>query len=284
MAMPDFFVIGAFKSGTTALHYMLRKTPNIFFHPTIKETNFFAPDSQLEFRIESRSEYEDLFRSASRGQKIGEVCPSYLLSEVAAGTMQREVPDAKLIAVLRDPVDRAYSEFMMYIRNGVRTMEDLRPQLEREMRGDLLPRDRPVLPQGLYAKQLSRFFCAFPDYNIKVVLHSELANNGLATINDILQFLEVPLIQSLSADNIYNVSGLPRSMVAQRVINKIRQKRRLVKRVIPERLHAPLMRMANTNLRKITMAPELRARLIEYYRADILMLQGRIDKDLDAWL
>jgi hypothetical protein len=78
MTMPDFFVIGAFKSGTTALNYMLAQHSQIFLHDIVKETNFFAPDAHLGFRIKARTEYEDLFRAASADQKIGEVCPSYL--------------------------------------------------------------------------------------------------------------------------------------------------------------------------------------------------------------
>jgi hypothetical protein len=77
MSIPEFFVIGALKSGTTALHYMLRQHSQLFLHPIIKETNFFAPDSRFPFRIKDRAAYEDLFRPAKVDQKIGEVCPSY---------------------------------------------------------------------------------------------------------------------------------------------------------------------------------------------------------------
>jgi hypothetical protein len=284
MTMPDFFVIGTFKSGTTALSYLLRQHRGIFLHPVIKETNFFAPDVRLGFRIEDRAEYEDLFRSASADQKIGEVCPSYLFSKVAPGLIRREAPDAKLIAVLRDPADRAFSEFMMQVRNGRRRLEDLRPQIEREMQGMLLPGDRPILAQGLYVSQLSRFWALFPRSNIKVILHSDLKNGALGALNDLFDFIGVERLGHVEGDQIYNVSGIPRSAAFQYVINRVRRKRRVFKRIMPEGLRKGAMRIANKNLRKVPMSSELRSLLVSYYRADILALQNEIDRDLSAWL
>ncbi|MGH6920554.1 MAG: sulfotransferase family protein [Geminicoccaceae bacterium] len=284
MTIPDFFVIGAFKSGTTALNYMLTQHDRIFVHRIVKETNFFAPDAHLGFRIEARTEYEDLFRSASAAQRIGEVCPSYLFSKVAAGLIRRDAPDARLVAVLRDPADRAFSDFMMQVRNGRRRIEDLRPQIEREIQRQPLPGDRPILAQGLYAGQLSRFWSLFPRSSIKVMLHSDLKNHALDTVNDLFDFIGLEPLSRIKSDQIYNVSGIPRSTVLQHVINRARRKRMVVKRIVPERLHGPAMRLANRNLRKAQLSPELRSLLVSYYRADILTLQNEIDHDLSAWL
>jgi Sulfotransferase domain len=284
MTMPDFFVIGAFKSGTTALSYLLRQHEGIFLHPVVKETNFFAPDVRLGFRIEDGTEYEDLFRSASADQKIGEVCPSYLYSKVAARLIRREQPDAKLIAVLRDPAERAFSDFMMHVRNGRRRLEDLQPQIEREMQGTMLPGDRPVLPQGLYASQLARFWALFPRSSIKIILHSDLKNGALHALNDLFDFIGVERLGRIRVDQIYNVSGIPRSAAFQYVINRVRRKRMVFKRIMPEELRKPAMRLANKNLLKVPMSAELRSLLVSYYRVDILTLQNEIDRDLSAWL
>lgn len=284
MTMPDFFVIGAFKSGTTALNYMLAQHSRIFLHHVIKETNFFAPDARLGFRIDARTEYEDLFRSASPDQKVGEVCPSYLFSKIAAGLIRREAPDAKLIAVLRDPADRAFSEFMMQVRNGRRKIDDFRPQVGREIEGKLSPHDRPILAQGLYASQLARFWTLFPRKSVKVILHSDLQNHALDTVNHLFDFIGVERLPSIRADRIYNVSGIPRSAVLQNMINRVRRKRMVAKRIIPGALRGPAMRLANKNLRKVQLSPESRSLLVSYYRADILKLQDEIDQDLSAWL
>lgn len=284
MALPDFFVIGAFKSGTTALNYMLRQHSQVFVHPIIKETNFFAPDVPLGFRIEDLTTYEDLFRSAGANQKIGEVCPSYLFSEVAAGLIRRDVPHAKLIAVLRHPADRAFSEFMMYVRMGYRRLEDLRPQVERELHGKLLPDDRPILPQGLYANQLGRFWKLFPRSRLKVMLYSDLRDHPLDAMNNLFNFIGVEQLGRIRADEIYNVSGVPRSALFQYMINRVRRKRMVVKRIIPERLRGPVMRLANKNLKKVPLSAEVRSLLVSFYRADILTLQNEIDRDLSPWL
>jgi Sulfotransferase family len=284
MAIPEFFVIGALKSGTTALHYMLRQHRQLFLHPVIKETNFFAPDSRFPFRIKDRAAYEDLFRPAQAHQKIGEVCPSYLFSEMAASLIRREVPHAKLVAVLRDPAERAFSDFMMHVRDGRRKMADLRPQIEREIRQQLLPGDRPILAQGLYARQLCRFWAEFPREGIKVILHSELKRDHLHTLNAFFDFIGVERMDRIEADAIYNVSGIPKSMAMQRVINRIRRKRRVIKRILPATLRGPAMRIANRNLQRAALDPEVRALLVSYYRTDILRLEDEIGRDLSAWL
>lgn len=284
MPLPEFFVIGTLKSGTTALSYLLRQHDGIFLHPVVKETHFFAPDVRLGSRIKDRTDYEDLFRSASAGQKIGEVCPSYLYSKVAAGLIRREAPDAKLIAVLRDPAERAFSDFMMHVRDGRRRLEDLRPQIEREMQGTLLPSDRPVLAQGLYATQLSRFWALFPRSNIKVILHSDLKNSALDALNDLFDFVGVERLDHVKVDQIYNVSGIPKSETFQYVVNRLRRKRRVLKRIMPEGLRKPAMRLANKNLQRVQLSLELRSLLVSYYRAEILVLQNEIKRDLSAWL
>jgi hypothetical protein len=284
MSIPEFFVIGALKSGTTALHYMLRQHRQLFLHPIIKETNFFAPDSHFPFRIKDRIAYEDLFLLARADQKIGEVSPSYLFSEMAAGLIRREVPHAKLVALLRDPAERAFSDFMMHVRDGRRKMADLRPQIEREIQRQLLQGDRPILPQGLYAKQLQRFWNSFPRDGIKVILHSDLKRDPLTTVNEVFDFLGVKGMGHIEADTIYNVSGIPKSMVVQNVINRVRRKRRVVKRIVPPFLRGPAMRMANKNLQRPALEPEVRSLLVAYYRTDILMLEDEIGRDLSGWL
>jgi hypothetical protein len=203
---------------------------------------------------------------------------------MAAGLIRREVPHAKLVAVLRDPAERAFSDFMMQVRDGRRKMGDLRPQIEREIQRQLLPRDRPILPQGLYARQLRRFWDAFPRTGTKVILHSELKRDHLRALNALFDFIGVERLDHIKADAIYNVSGIPKSTAVQNVINRVRRKRRVVKRLVPAILRGPAMRIANKNLQRPVLEPEVRALLVSYYRTDILMLQDEIDQDLSAWL
>ncbi|TCJ15544.1 sulfotransferase, partial [Rubrobacter taiwanensis] len=184
MTLPDFLVIGAGKAGTTSLYYYLRQHPQVYMSPT-KETNFFALEGQrVAFRgpgVEERinawtitelSEYERQFAGVRGERAVGEVCPLYLYSERAAERIKRHVPEVRLIAVLRDPAERAYSSFLMLRRSGREPLEDFAAALEAE--------DRRVAGgweyawhyrrAGYYHEQLSRYYALFDPAQIRVYL------------------------------------------------------------------------------------------------------------------
>jgi hypothetical protein len=125
--LPNFIVIGAAKAGTTALYWYLAEHPAVFMSP-VKETNFFAygldDAGQLlygipelhQFPVTTLSEYEKLFANAGDAAAVGEASPIYLECPQAAGRIRTRIPDARLICGLRDPVERAYSDYLMYLR------------------------------------------------------------------------------------------------------------------------------------------------------------------------
>ena len=121
--LPDFLVIGAFKAGTTSLHHYLDKHPRIFM-TRLKEPNFFAHtksdpnhDNRNIFPVTDLAQYERLFADARADQLKGEASPGYLPSKQAPRKIKEQIPDIRLLATLRDPVDRAYSHYLMELRN-----------------------------------------------------------------------------------------------------------------------------------------------------------------------
>jgi len=120
--LPNFIMIGAAKAGTTALYWYLAEHPQVFMSP-MKETNYFAygldeqghllyGDPELHrFRVQSWSEYEALFTGAGDAAAIGEVSPIYLECPQAAARIRQRLPGARIVCGLREPVDRAYSDF-----------------------------------------------------------------------------------------------------------------------------------------------------------------------------
>ena len=123
MKLPNFVVIGAAKAGTTALYWYLQEHPEVFMSP-LKETNFFAygvdPEGRLlygdpelhRFPIKNLDAYADLFAGAGDEKAVGEASPIYLECPEAAGRIQQLLPEARIICGLRDPVDRAYSDYL----------------------------------------------------------------------------------------------------------------------------------------------------------------------------
>src|SRR5215204_2818898 len=106
---PDFFIVGAFKSGTTALYEYLRSHPQVFM-PFLKEPHFFGDDLTRHYGRMSLSEYLALFRDAQPGQRVGEASTWYLYSTTVPGQIAEFSPQAQIIILLRNPVDVMYAQ------------------------------------------------------------------------------------------------------------------------------------------------------------------------------
>ena len=198
--LPDFLVIGAQKAGTTALYAYLRWHPAIT-GPSWKEVSFF---DRHWWRGEAW--YRGQFPLRSRGRLVGEASPSYLFHPLAPERAFAVVPGAKLVALLRDPVDRAYSQYQHEVALGREPLpfeEALAAEAERT-RGEVErlladPRafsrawwDHTYAARGLYAEQLERWLAVFPREQLLVVTTDELGERPAESYASILAFLGAP--------------------------------------------------------------------------------------------
>src|SRR5918997_438225 len=163
MTMPNFLIIGAMKSGTTALYYYLEQHPEIYMSP-VKEPNFFSSQEQENAAdaVTHIGTYQHLFRGVSGQKAIGEAPHSYLYEPGAAAEIRRYSPDAKLIAILRNPIDRAHSHFLHMVRSGTEPLDDFARALQEDVVG--IHKERifqDYIGRGLYYDQLKRYFNAF---------------------------------------------------------------------------------------------------------------------------
>jgi hypothetical protein len=195
--LPDFVVIGAQKAGTTALYAYLRWHPGIT-GPSWKEVSFF---DRHWWRGEAW--YRGQFPLRSRGQLVGEASPSYLFHPLAPDRVRSLVPGAKLVALLRDPVERAYSHYQHEVALGREplTFEDALAAENERTRGEVErlvadPRafsrawwDHTYVARGLYAEQLERWFAVFPREQLLVVTTDELGERPAETYATFLTFL-----------------------------------------------------------------------------------------------
>jgi len=294
MQMPNFLVIGAAKAGTSALYRFLNEHPDIYMSP-VKEPRFFSfegdefsADHPLHKTTITRLEdYQALFDGVKKESAIGEASPSYLFNPRAPERIEAYLPEARLIAVLRNPVERAYSHFLHLVKVGVEPSTDFAAVLRDEegLRiGDWVPR-RDYLSFGFYHDQLGRYFDRFPDKQIKVYLHEELIENPRAVLRDIFGFLNVDDTYIPDYQKRINVSGVPRSRVLRNVLDKPNIIRSTLRRCVPARLRqeaATILR--RKNLVRPEMTKALHEELLETYRSDILQLQSLIDRDLSLWL
>jgi hypothetical protein len=195
--LPDFLVIGAQKAGTTALYAYLRWHPGIT-GPSWKEVSFF---DRHWWRGEAW--YRGQFPLRAGERLVGEASPSYLFHPLAPGRARSLVPDAKLVALLRDPVDRAYSQYQHEVALGREPLsfEDALAAEDDRLAGEVErlvedPRafsrawwDHTYAARGRYAEQLERWLAVFPREQLLVVPTEELGERPAETYAAILAFL-----------------------------------------------------------------------------------------------
>lgn len=201
--VPDFFIVGQPKTGTTALHAMLSRHPQIYM-PELKEPYFLAdeladdpPPAALPTTL---SEYLALFTPAAPGQLTGEATVFYLWSATAARNIARLRPDARIIAVLREPASFLHSLHLHFVKHNMETEKDLR----RALALDPARRTGQYLPHGgywpqllaysehtRYMDQLRRYRDLFPENRLLVMLYDDFRADNRATIRRILNFLKV---------------------------------------------------------------------------------------------
>jgi hypothetical protein len=315
LRLPNFFLAGTVKAGTTSLYRYLAQHPQIYVSP-IKEPCYFASELRpenfvAEFQPQVQRDQEEL-RRYLRGPMteprfggpvvnwedylrlyckvrdeiaIGEASVSYLWSRTAARNIAQKIPDARIILVLRNPADRAYSQYLQAVSAGqVRT--SFREQIQASMRlppGSKFDVLNPLLEFGLYFEQVRRFFDHFPPSQIRIDLYENYRANPRETLIELFRFLEVDPTFQPDLSRRFLEPSVPQFVTAAYFLKRygIWQK---VKRWSPQPLQ-PLLKSAAVRKRSsLVMDPADRARLCEYYRDDIEKLSGLLNLDLQHWL
>ena len=201
---PDFLIIGAAKAGTTAIWHWLNSHPDVFL-PSVKEPSFFSFEgrdvipkkgpfdpSYSRLITTTHSDYRALFKP-KRGQICGEASPIYLQTKGAAQRIYQYNPNIKLVAVLRDPAKRAFSQFSHNLREGYETTHSFNKALglEKKRRHEGWLKFFDYLEGGRYGEQLNSFYQCFDRKQILVLEYEALRDNPLAAYKKICQFLEV---------------------------------------------------------------------------------------------
>lgn len=295
---PNFFIVGAPKSGTTTLYRWLQQHPGVFMSAK-KEPLFFCgirddfsgPGSEPLNRwiVRDEAEYARLFLPGSGFPLRGEASTDYLAFEGAAAAIHASVPDARIVMVLRNPVERAFSEHRHLLRDGVEPNRSFRRALDLEEER----RAAGWIPlfwhkhRGLYAAQVARYLDRFGD-RVRIYLYEELSASPGELTADLFRFLGVEPV-ALDRSTRYNVSrsNVPRSRTLESVASGRRVpgwlKRRAAALLGRERIEAARAWLRSRNRTDIRLHPADRRHLVEYFDDDIVRLERIIGKDLSAW-
>ena len=284
-SLPNFLIIGAQKSGTTSLYHYFKEHPQIFMSP-VKEPNFFVGDAwqQADGPEHAAIEgYAALFNGVADQVAIGEASPSYLPSRGAPERIAARLHNPKLIAVLRNPVERAYSHWLHNIKNGRETL-DFRRALDAEQeRLAADPNSRfGYVYSGHYHRHLTRYLQVFARDQLRVHLFDDLVADPGAVVKDLFGFLGVDDAFQPKLER-HNVSGLPRGRMGQ-LYDRLRKNPgavRGVKRVVPGKVRDLLRERF---LSRPGLPGDVRQELIAIYRDEIYQLDDLLQRDLSSWL
>ncbi|MDA8089053.1 MAG: sulfotransferase [Nitrospiraceae bacterium] len=298
----NFLIPGAGKSGTSSIAHYLKAHPQVFM-PHIKEPTFFTfaddklpaykdGDKFLCSTVHDLADYRKLFDNAGDCKAVGEASTYYfLLPERTIANIKRLIPDhekIKIIIILRNPVDRAFSQYTMFRMNG---FEDL--SFEDAIKTENISKrisegygpSYNYLEEGLYSYRIKAYQENFND--VKVYLYEDLCQDPNSLMADIFSFLDVdPMSCAQSYRKRVNPSGLPKIRFIHDFFSKKGGAfKSLWKVIIPKETRKGIKeKIISFNLKKVSMCPSTRSLLIDHYKNEIEELEGIIGRDLSNWL
>ena len=301
MALPDFLVAGVPKAGTTALHASLSRHPGLYL-PEIKEPKFFltdgpppgkgGPGDVITYRehVWQRDAYEALFDAAPPGALRGEATPLYLHDLAAMTRIRALIPAAKLIVIIRDPVERAHSNWAHLWSAGLEPIGDFVRACAEE--------DKRIAAGwasfwhytglGKYGAQLQHAFSVFPREQVLVLRYRRLVDEPAATLDRICAFLGVPagVISQVPREN---VTAHPEHTVSHRAVAAGMRASDAVGRLLPGTAGATVTGsieryLQRGNRQRQPLGWAERNALLPVFAADIRLLQEVLGEDFGDWL
>ena len=313
-SLPSFLVAGAPKTGTTSLHHYLDQHPEIYMSP-VKEPCYFASEVRLEhfgreFESHARSigqrlskyldgpmagedpggivsnweDYLKLFKNVVGEKAIGESSVCYLWSPTAAANIRSQIPEAKIIIILRDPAERAFSQYMQYAANGL-VRRSFREQIERSARNtrrEFSPL-YPFLEYGQFYAQVKAYLDLFPRPNVRIYLYEEAWSDPARFLMSIFDFLGVDPAFKIDVSSRSRQRRAPKALVAYYLLRKSGITSRL-KSLVPKTVREGVRSCIFQPRESLRIAAPDRRYLCDYYRDDVQKLSSLLDRDLGAWL
>lgn len=313
LKLPTFLVVGAVKAGTTSLHEYLNQHSEIFMSP-VKETNFFSDADMLfdKFNVDYKQDidhnldkyldgpmdkkihiahvrtwqqYQKLFRDVKDQKAIGEISNSYLYCPNTASAIHAQLPDVKIVMILRNPIDRLFSQYLMNLKLGKIITKDLL----QEIQNDQNKKDKGwgvshlYLEVGKYYSQVKKYFDMFSRNQVHVILYDDYKRDPAAVMQKLFAFIGVDAGFSLDMSLKYNEAGVPRFgklnyWLTQTGIYG------LSKKLFPDSLKSRIKSLIYTKDNIPVISADEKKWLINYYTEDVEKLEKLLGVSLQNWL
>lgn len=298
MTLPNFLIIGAQKSASTFIHTCLAEHPEVFM-PLDEIPYFEDPD----FHQTKQEQFEQLFRSVNGEKAIGIKRPNYLTKPECPARIKALIPNARLIAVLRHPVERAVSAYFHYVNNGFIPPALLEKSMTKLLDGEYAktyPKAQEILDYGFYYKHLKNYLSLFDREQMLILFHEEITKNNLEEMQKTYRFLEIDdayVPRQLNSRPQAVIYSIPRLRVlrlrnerlytynADRTRLYVRQQQGALDKVVCRTIdavdHFFLSRVFSN--KKPVLSDELRRRLYRLYEEDINGLETLLNVNLKRW-
>jgi hypothetical protein len=311
---PNFFVIGAAKCGTTTLYNFLEQHHEVYMSP-IKEPHFFCSDIRIknfsdeykkyvasrginfneyiesdlkkkhwEWYVDTFEGYLKLFKNVNQEKAVGEISNGYLFSTVSANEIKEKYPEAKIIMILRNPVERAYSHYLANLRDG-RTTLSFRDEIEfdnnKPRKGWCISHN--YIEMGLYYNQVKRFLDTFPKNQILIFLNEELKANPQNVGERIFEFVGVNSHAQINYSAKQNEAKIPKSAKLIKFLTQTGIKRKIF-HLLPESVKVKVKPLFFEKGAVPKMTQEDKNWMLHFFEEDIKKTQTLIERDLSNWL
>lgn len=296
---PNFFIVGTAKSGTTTLYNHLKKHQDIYFS-NIKEPYFFSTkytnlphkgpedyiNDQKRKSMPTLKHYLQLFEGASSEKIIAEASTDYLYYFRVADDIKKMNPASKIVILLRNPVDRAFSAYYHQKNKGRETLTFSEALEEEENRiknnYSFIWRYKQV---GLYYKQVKYYLDVFGHENVKIFLYDELKEDINKVIKGILSFLNLNTDLVVNTSERHRATGILKNEMLYKLLYRPNTIKAIIKPIIPPKTRAKMkLILTNWNFKKPEMDAKVRKYLINYFKEDVKMSEKLVGKRLSHWL
>jgi hypothetical protein len=306
---PNFFIVGAAKAGTTSLYHYLKSRSEVYMSP-IKEPHYFSKDIRSksfnkEYRkstniniknyfkkeklehehiafIENEDDYLKLFREAKTEKLLGEISNGYLYSEVAAKEIYNFNKEAKIIIILRNPIDRAFSHWLMDLRGQdvcrrsfIEAIEEDQSVVEKWWGKSHL-----YVELGLYYDQIMRYKTIFPEEQLLILLYDDMLENQNRFYQQICQFIKIPFYSDNSTKR-YNVASVPRFPLLNMFNNKTKLNFFLLSLLTKQQKSFLKEKLYSKN--KLKLMQDDKIYLLQFFLKDIKKIEKLLSTDLGSW-
>ena len=278
---PNFFIVGAPRCGTTTLYAFLNKTKGVYMSPH-KEPHYFTKSvetSNLYQPIQDKKKYLALFEKGKDNKAIGEASTSYLWDPKAPMLIHDIVPKAKIIIMLRNPIERAYSYYLWRISNG--KTYSFREAIDESLESKNDFYKGLIINGGKYYEQVQRYLNIFGSNQVKVLKFEEFIKNTKKTVMDVLKFLEIDAEPPESVELVHNTLTVPKGKLST-ILLQNRKIKKIGKKILPNNL---VEYLAKTVLGKKIAKPKMQQKdrifLGNLYFEDVEKLQELLKRDFE---